>query len=350
MRRDLAQDALNRIIVLGATGFFGRLAVERLRAEGLAPLTASRRGGLELLLDAEVPAALRSVLREGDLVLDAAGPFQQRSTALVEAATDIGVDVIDISDSLAYAARVRELRDRIDRAGIRVLNGCSAVSAVSAAMISVSGVTNPVRVSIFLAPAARRTANPATTSSLMDSLGRPIRVLSEGRLATRRGWTRSRTFSWRSDQHRRRGYLTESADAILLPEAWPSLREVDFWVDTQVPAVNRTLASTVGIPGAARLARRLAPVGSVVAKWFGSAAGEFGIEVEGGDGMAASCLLSSARNSYQVAIAPAILAACAIVAGSFLARGLVRADQQVDATALIDYLAGLGVDFIKAAP
>ena len=161
-----------------------------------------------------MPAALRSVLREGDLVLDAAGPFQQRSTALVEAATDIGVDVIDISDSLAYAARVRELRDRIDRAGIRVLNGCSAVSAVSAAMISVSGVTNPVRVSIFLAPAARRTANPATTSSLMDSLGRPIRVLSEGRLAIARGWTRSRTFSWGSDQHRRRAYLTESADAI----------------------------------------------------------------------------------------------------------------------------------------
>ncbi len=335
--------ALRRVIVLGAAGFFGGLAVERLRADGLAPLRASRHGGMELTIDADQPASLRASLTQGDLVLDAAGPFQQRSTALIEAAVDIGVDVIDLSDSLAYAARVRELRAPIERAGIRVLNGCSAVSAVSAALVYVSGLANLVRASIFLAPAAKHTANPATMFSLMRSLGMPIRVRREGQLVTVRGWSASRTFFGAAGQRPQRGYLTESADAILLPEVWPSLREVEFWVDTQVLLLNRLLSTSIRVPGAVRVARRLAPAGSMVAKWFGSAAGGFGVEVEGGDRVTASCLLSSARDSYQIAIAPAVLAVRAIVAGTFDPRGLVRADQQVDPKTLLTYLAGFGV-------
>lgn len=349
VRRDAVAAALRRVIVLGAAGFFGRLAVERLGADGLAPLRASRSGGMDLQLDAEEPASMRSALRQGDLILDAAGPFQQRSTALIEAAVAVGVDVIDLSDSLAYAERVRELRARIDQAGIRVLNGCSAVSAVSAALVSVSGLANPVRASIFLAPAARQTANPATTSSLMASLGRLIRVRRDGQLITARGWSASRTFSWAAGQRPERGYLTESADAILLPEVWPSLREVEFWVDTQVPYLNRLLSAGIGVPGAMRVARRFAPAGSMLAKWFGSAAGGFGVELEGEDRVTASCLLSSARDSYQIAIAPAVLAMRAIVDGTFGPRGLVRADQQVDPKKLLTYLAGFGVSVLRGA-
>ena len=291
---------------------------------------------------------MHSALRQGDVILDAAGPFQQRSTALIEAAVEIGMDVIDLSDSLAYAERVRELRSRIDLAGIRVLNGCSAVSAVSAALVSVSGVANPVRASIFLAPAAKHTANPATMSSLMGSFGRPIRVRREGQLATARGWSSSRTFRW-AGQRPQRGYLTESADAILLPEVWPSLREVEFWVDTQVPHVNRLLSAGILVPGAMRVARRLAPAGSMVAKWFGSAAGGFGVELEGEDRVTASCLLSSAHDSYQIAIVPAVLAVRAILDETFGPRGLVRADQQVNPNTLLTYLAGFGVSVLRGA-
>lgn len=341
--------ALSRLIVLGAAGFFGRLAVERLRAEGLAPLRASRRGGMDLQFDADEPASARSALRQGDVVVDAAGPFQKRSTALIEAAADIGVDVIDLSDSLEYAMRVRELRERIDRAGIRVLNGCSAVSAVSAALVRLSGVTSPVRASIFLAPAAKQTANPATTSSLMLSLGRPIRVRRNGQLVTARGWGMSRTFRWAARQRSRRGYLTESADAILLPEVWPSMRAVDFWVDTQVPFVNSLLFATMRVAGVARVARRLAPAASVMATWFGSTAGGFGVEVEGADRVISSCLLSSPRNSYQIAIAPAVLAVSAIVAGKFNPRGLILADLQADHKTLLAYLSDFGVSVSRGA-
>ena len=49
------------IFVLGGFGLFGRAAMERLRADGLAPVALSRRTGV----DAENGVSLRAALRPG---------------------------------------------------------------------------------------------------------------------------------------------------------------------------------------------------------------------------------------------------------------------------------------------
>ncbi len=96
-----------RVIVLGGGGFFGSVATDCLQAEGFTPVRSSRRPGVfELQVDANDAESIRSSLRPGDIVLDAAGPFQSRTTALVTAATEVGFDVVDLSDSFAYAARI----------------------------------------------------------------------------------------------------------------------------------------------------------------------------------------------------------------------------------------------------
>ncbi|MCH8965422.1 MAG: saccharopine dehydrogenase NADP-binding domain-containing protein [Planctomycetes bacterium] len=77
--------------------------MDLLRAEGLAPLMASRSRSADLVLDVENAGSLRENLRAGDVVIDAAGPFQHRNATLSEAALDVGFDVVDIADSLAYA-------------------------------------------------------------------------------------------------------------------------------------------------------------------------------------------------------------------------------------------------------
>ena len=58
--------------------------------------------------------SIRSVMRAGDVVIDAAGPFHARSTALIESAIEIGFDVVDINDNLRYAESVVALQSRID--------------------------------------------------------------------------------------------------------------------------------------------------------------------------------------------------------------------------------------------
>jgi len=332
-----------RIVVLGAGGFFGSVATERLVAEGLTPVRSSRRPGIfELPIDASDPGSIRSRLRSGDIVLDAAGPFQNRNTALVEAAIEVGFDVVDLSDSLAYAGRILAIRGRIDRAGVRILTSCSAVSAVSAALVRLSGIREPVRVSVFLAPASRATANPGTIRSFLGSVGRPVSVWRDGRLVSRVGWRTSRPFPW-PGRRDARAFLTESADALLLPEGWPSVRAVDFWVDTQLPLANALLLTAARTPGGPALVGRLSVVGPAVARRLGATGGGFGVEVEAPDGGVLRRVLSGSAQSYLIAVAPAALAVRALAAGRFHEVGLVAVDRQTDPDELVRYLATAGI-------
>jgi saccharopine dehydrogenase-like protein len=338
--RALEDAALSRIVVLGGFGVFGRVAMERLRADGLAPVALSRRTGV----DAENGASLRAALRPGDVVIDAVGPFQDRSLTLLETALELGCDVIDLSDSLDFARRVLVQQPRIERAGIRVLTGCSSVSAITAALVGLSGVREPVRVRSVLVPATRETAHAGTTGSLLRSIGRPVRVLREGRLVTRIGWTERAWFDLPAPIGRVQTFLFESADAVLLPPIWPSLRDVDFFVTTHAPGLDRVLS------WAARwtAVRLLAGLGHrpalPIARRLGARSGGFLVEVMGEEGAVTHLALVAAERAHYISIAPAVLAARAIVEGRFAPKGLVPAHRHVEPTALLDYVRSLGVD------
>ncbi len=73
---------MSRTIVLGGLGSFGRTTVLELRAMGIEPLVASRGAAADLRVDANDLDSIRTALRAGDLVIDTAGPFQERSAGL----------------------------------------------------------------------------------------------------------------------------------------------------------------------------------------------------------------------------------------------------------------------------
>ncbi len=335
---------MRRIVVIGGRGFFGAAAAELLRRDGLSPLIASRRPGADLTADAEDPASLRAALRAHDVVIDAAGPFQRRSTALVEACMAMGCDVVDLADSFDYVSKVQAIAPAIASAGVRVLTACSSVSAVSAALVRLSGVSAPVRVSTFLAPATRNTSTAATSMSLLSTLDRPVRVRSRRHRSSsggRSAWRARSSFRRRSAVVSAR--LAESADALTLPSVWPSLREVDFWVDTRRPILNALIAAAAR-SGVLRSTMRAAQgVGRRLTKRFGSTSGGFGIEIEDAAGARRASGFFHASYSYIVAVAPAVLAARRIAAGTFSSSGLAPADRQVDPWELVEYLRAAGV-------
>lgn len=234
---------MSRIIVIGGRGWFGSAITELLRREGLHPLIASRSAGADMRADAEDPHSLEASLRAGDIVIDTAGPIQRRSTALVEACLQKRCDVIDISDSLDYARRVQTLAAEIERAGITVLTSCSSVSAVSAALLRLSGVETPVAMSAFLAPATRNTSTSASGRSLLATLERPIQVWRDGSFVAHRAFSEERQFTFPAPVGKVSGRLAETPDALLLPPRWPTLRNVDFWVDTRRSLLNALFAT-----------------------------------------------------------------------------------------------------------
>ncbi|MGB2940383.1 MAG: hypothetical protein WBD38_08820, partial [Candidatus Dormiibacterota bacterium] len=317
---------MSRVVVLGAGGFFGAAARRLLRERGLEPIAPARSDA-----DASSVGSLRAYLQPGDVVLDAAGPYQGRGMALLDVAADVGADVVDLCDALDYAVEVAGRRDRIQAAGTRVLNCCSSVSAVTAAMVEASGVTDPKRISVCLAPASRETSTPGTAASVLRSVGTPIRLRRGGALVTRRGWSEYRDFHMPLGRGRVRGYLTESADAVTLPAVWPGVADVDFWVDTNAPGANGVLQLASRVPGGGGFARRLAPIGVWLARRLGSSTGGVAVEVGGGGGEVWCSSLTARRRSYLVAVLPAVLAVEAIAVGRQPLTGLVPVNRQVPA-------------------
>lgn len=338
-------------MVIGGTGLFGRAAVELLRAQGMDVLVAARGRGRDggsppdLLVDAEDPAALQRALAEGDIVLDAAGPFQERSAALIETALDVGCDVIDLSDSLEHFLKIETLRPRIEAKGIRVLTSCSSVTTLLVALVRASGVTAPARVSVYLSPASRVTATAGTSGALRHSLGRPIRILRGGRLVTARGWRDSRVFLMPPPIGRARGYLIEGVHAATLPRIFPTLRDADFWVDSRVPGLNRVFSLLARVPAVAARWPRAGRWSMLLPRALGSRAGGMLVEIEDRSGVVTQARVFAPRRSYLAAVAPAVLAIRAIATGRLTERGLVPHDRHVDPDELIACLRRLGIEY-----
>lgn len=333
---------MTRLVVAGGHGFFGALVVEALRARGHALLVPRRAE-----LDVEDRASIARTLRASDIVIDAAGPFQRRSTLLVEVAAGAGADVIDLSDSLDHAMKVLGMRERVEAAGTRVLTACSAVSVATAVLVARSGLGAPQRVSVCLAPASAETATPGTAGSLAAIVGSSVRVLRGGRLVEARGWSRSRGFWSPQGFGEVRGHLAESADAALLPLVWPGLRDVDFWVDAHAPLLNPLLGLAARVPGSGRMARPVLPLAQRFARRFGALSGGFVVEAAEAGGPPVVQGLFGARDSFMVAALPAVLAAERLFAGAPMAAGVVPPDRQVDAERYLSELAAAGIELAQ---
>ncbi len=333
---------MRRVVVAGGAGFFGRNVVELLRAGGVQPLIAGRSG--DVVLDVEDPASLRAVLRGGDVIVDAAGPYQSRTTALVEAAVEVGADVLDLNEGIEYAKAVAPFDVRARARDVAILSSCSAVSAVAAVLVQLSGAARPIRISALVAPASRETAHPGTVRALLASVGASIEVRRDGGPYIATGWRETRRF----ELPRRRGHLVGSALPVTLPQIWPGLRDIDCWTDTGTLGANAVL-SVASLSSALRaLAEVLMPVGQLAARAFGATRGAFAVEIEEGAGRISRLALTSARRSYLIAAAPAALAARALAEGRFTERGVVRADRHVEADELLEYLRGLGIELLRA--
>lgn len=134
----------NRIVLLGATGFTGRLTAEAMVRAGLAPVLAGRNPGRlqdmtrELMrfapagaaptwaqADATIPESVAALVSHpSDVLVSTAGPFSVVGSPAVSAAIDTGCTYID---STGEAGFIRDVFDRSDQAaatGARLIPAC----------------------------------------------------------------------------------------------------------------------------------------------------------------------------------------------------------------------------------
>lgn len=124
---------MRRVVLIGATGVFGRRLARHLsRMDGLDLVLTSRSAGKaqtlaqELTAEASVPVSGTGLDRDKDLVaalavlqpwlvIDASGPFQQQGYEVPTAALLLGAHIVDLADARGYLAGYGPQLDEIAR-------------------------------------------------------------------------------------------------------------------------------------------------------------------------------------------------------------------------------------------
>ena len=86
--------ARKKVLIVGGTGYFGRLLVEDLRRHTDCELIVAGRNSADL----RNPASLEAALKGASIAICAAGPFQALPTTLAELCLRDGIHYIDLAD------------------------------------------------------------------------------------------------------------------------------------------------------------------------------------------------------------------------------------------------------------
>ena len=237
---------MSRILVIGGYGGFGARLVRRLTAAGHDVLVGGRSlakaqrcceglaGGRAVQLDRS--ADLVPVLRDHapDIVIDAAGPFQQSSYDVPKACITQGCSYLDLADGRDFVVGVDALNEAARAAGVAVISGASTVPALSGAVARslCEGLDRADMVEIALSASTRSTATRSVTRAILSYAGRPILIWRGGRWTTGFGGSDLRREKFRvsgiKPLPRRWMALCDVPDLEVLPGMLPGRPAVNF--------------------------------------------------------------------------------------------------------------------------
>ncbi|MEU6698036.1 saccharopine dehydrogenase NADP-binding domain-containing protein [Pseudonocardia sp. NPDC046786] len=266
------------IVVLGATGYTGRLAVEALLRRGVRPVLAGRRadelarladhlGGLQwATADVTDPESVRTLLGPGDTLLTTVGPFERFGYLVAEAAASVGAHYVDSTGEVGF---VREIHRRYDdvarRHGATMLPafGYDYVPGTLAGALALAEAPTAQRLEIgyFATGSLRNGLSHGTRTTMADGLTLPTTVWRDKHLTDVR--TASAVSTFRVRGRRRTGFLVSGTEVLFLPAAHPSLTSVEVY-NGWFPALSRAITVTSALanqltrrPAGARLVDRI---------------------------------------------------------------------------------------------
>ena len=191
-----------RVLIIGASGNFGRRLTRLLAQDGGFTIVAAGRqqsalydvsaelGCETLALDRDtIDTTLLNALNI-DLLIDVSGPFQTSDTRVIKAAIAAGVHYVDIADGRAFVAGIASFDREAKAAGIVVISGASSTPALSdaAARHITKGWANIDTVRVVISPSNRQPRGIAVIAAILTYVGQPLRIFRQGAWQTAHGW------------------------------------------------------------------------------------------------------------------------------------------------------------------
>jgi hypothetical protein len=333
-----------RVLVLGGYGQFGSRIVEGLAAdEDMQLVVAGRDVAQANALVARLAPAARATLEAArvdveahlerafdairpDIVIHTAGPFQERDHGVARAALAHGAHYIDLADGRAFVDTFDAVDAHARHAGRWAITGASSVPGISAAVVAAHrarfGQLHGVEAGI--SPGNRTARGLATTRAILGYVGRPMRVLRDGRWTTAHGWQSLRRVVF-PGVGARWFARCEVPDLSVLPHRHPDLRTCEFRAGLELHRMHfgLWLASWAVRAGLVRdLPRYARPLLALSQRWIGLASdvGVMHLDMTGVDATGSPLALRwsiVARDGEG----PRIPATPAIVLARKLARG-----------------------------
>lgn len=171
---------MTKLMIYGAAGYTGRMASAHAKAHGLDLVVAGRAQNetkLAALADelsveyrlfaVDDGAALRAALRDIDVLLNCAGPFNRTAEPLMRACVAAGVHYLDIAAELDSYLIAEKLDEPAKLAGVMLLPGSGGSVAMlgSLAGHAAKRVASPVSLSIALHVAGGFSRGSAASAS-----------------------------------------------------------------------------------------------------------------------------------------------------------------------------------------
>lgn len=243
---------MRRILILGGHGGFGARLTRRLAGRGYHILVAGRNaekarafcaglGGTEPVV-ADRDGDLDRVLarHRPDLLIDAAGPFQNSGYHVPLACARAGVPYLDLADARDFVTGIGALDAAAVEAGVAIISGASSVPALSGAVARhlADGMTRVTQVEVAISASNRATAGPSVAAAILSYVGKPVRLWRHRRWTQGWGWQQLRreTFAVAGVPEVRSRWvaLAEVPDLDLMPDMLPGRPAVMFRAGTEI--------------------------------------------------------------------------------------------------------------------
>lgn len=250
---------MSLILVIGGSGGFGSRLCRRLSAAGHRLLVAGRsRAKAEQLCRSLADAEPLVMDRTGDLgpvlarhrpdlVIDAAGPFQDCGYGVAEACIAARVPYLDLADARDFVVGIAALDAAARQAGVAVISGASSAPGLTGAVVRelAGGLERVHSVDIALSAANRASGGNSVVAAILSYAGRPVRLRRAGRWTRAFGWQEIRREDFRfadgSGLDGRLVAIADLPDCELLPDLLPGRPAVTFRAGTELGFQMRAL-------------------------------------------------------------------------------------------------------------
>jgi short subunit dehydrogenase-like uncharacterized protein len=239
------KQASGRIVLLGATGYTGRLTAKALVDRGITPLLAGRStarlrqlahelGDLELAVaDVREPETVKELVRPGDVLVSTVGPFIYWGDAAVESAVGASAIYLDSAGEPPFVRRVFERYDQpARRAGIPLVPSFAfdcvpGNLAASIALDEAGEAARRIDIGYFMPGDRRGWDSGGSRVSYLAAAIEPSFAWRSG-IKVERGAARVRSFELA--EGRDTAISAGTSEHFALPRLYPRLREVNSYL------------------------------------------------------------------------------------------------------------------------